>query len=172
MSRNTLLRFSGIAAIAGGVLRVVDAFLTSGVAVHAQQIAYAVTDLMLVFGLCGIYLSRSNRLGWTGLVGFVTSITGILMVRSSELSLFGFSGYLIGATITLLGVVVLGISMMIHTAFPRLAPILWIVSLIAGLIGLATAAKDLGVLVAGVAFGAGFVAAGMRLLSEKSSGGE
>ncbi len=94
MTKNTLLRLSAVAAIVGGVLRVADAFMTAAVAVHIQQVAYVVTDLILMFGLCGIYPSRSNRLGWAGLIGFVASVTGILMVRSSALSLFGpFCGF-------------------------------------------------------------------------------
>src|SRR5712691_5270700 len=99
MTKNTLSRLSAVAAIVGGALRVADTFLTTAVAVQIQQLAYFVTDLMLLFGLCGIYLSRSNRLGLAGLAGFAVSITGILMVRSSGLSLFGLSPYLVGASV-------------------------------------------------------------------------
>lgn len=170
MTKNTLLRLSAVAAIVGGVLRVADAFMAAAVAVHIQQGAYFVIDLMLLFGLCGIYLSRSNRLGWAGLIGFVASVTGILMVRGSVLSLFGLSAYLIGATVTLVGVVAIGTSMLIHAAFPKLAPILWIASLIIGLIGLLFPAMSWGVLLAGVTFATGFIVAGINLFSGTSAG--
>jgi len=124
------LRLSAAAAILGGGLRVADAFLDKS-DIHLQQLAYFVTDTMLILGLCGIYLSRSNRLGLAGLLGFATSITGIVMVRS-----FGPRGYLIGASVTLLGVVVTGVTMLARTAFSRSASILWIVSLTLDLIGL------------------------------------
>ncbi len=169
MNKSTLLRLSAVAAIVGGALRVADAFLTTAVAVHIQQLCYFVTDLMLLFGLCGIYLSRSNRLGLTGLLGFAVSVTGILMVRSSALSLFGLSAYLVGATVTLLGIVVIGAAMLIHAAFPQLAPILWIASLIIGVIGLLPSAMSWGVTLAGVTFGIGFIAAGICLFSDKTA---
>lgn len=163
MSKNSLLRLSAVAAILGGVLRVADAFMTAGVAVHLQQVAYFVTDVLLVFGLCGIYLKGSNRLGWAGLIGFVASVTGILMVRGSVLSLFGLSAYLIGGAITLIGVVAIAVSMLVHAAFPKLAPLLWITSLIIGLVGLLFPAISWAVLLAGVTFATGFIAAGISL---------
>jgi hypothetical protein len=164
MNKDTLVRLSGVAAILGGVLRAVDGLLIASAPPQIQQFAYFFTDLMLLFGLCGIYLTRSHRLGVAGLVGFVLSFTGIIMVRSSALSLFGFSAYLVGASITLFGVVAIGVAMLIEDAFPKLAPILWIASLIIGLIGLLPAAMGWGVTLAGVTFGIGFVAAGISLL--------
>ncbi len=169
MSKNILLRLSAVAAIAGGALRVVDGLLIPSAAIQTQQFAYFLTDLLLMFGLCGIYLTRSNRLGLAGLIGFVLSFTGILMVRSSALSLFGFSTYLVGASVTLLGVVAIGAAMLIHNAFPKLAPILWIASLILGVAGLLPVAMSWGVTLAGVTFGVGFVVAGISLLSDKSA---
>jgi hypothetical protein len=168
MNKNTPLRLSAVAAIAGGALRVSDTFLTTAVAVHIQQLSYFVTDLMLIFGLCGIYLSRSSRLGLAGLLGFAMSITGILMVRSSALSLFGLSAYLVGATVTLLGIVLIGATMLSHAAFPQLAPILWVASLMIGVIGLLPSAMNWGVTLAGVTFGIGFIAAGICLLLDKT----
>jgi hypothetical protein len=122
-----------------------------------------------MFGLCGIYLARSNRLGLAGLVGFVVSFTGTFMVRSSGLSLFGFSAYLVGASVTLLGVVAIGTAMLIHNAFPKLAPILWIASLIIGVAGLLPVAMRWGVTLAGVIFGIGFIVAGISLLLDKTA---
>jgi hypothetical protein len=169
MSKNILLRLSAVAAIAGGALRVADGLLIASASVQTQQFAYFITDLLLMFGLCGIYLTRSNRLGLAGLVGFVASFTGILMVRSSALSLFGFSAYLTGASLTLLGVVAIGTTMLIDGAFPKLAPILWIASLIIGVAGLLPVAMSWGVTLAGVTFGIGFVAAGISLLLDKAA---
>lgn len=151
MTKNPLLQLSALAAILGGALRVADAFWSAGVAAHLLQFACFLTDLMLIFGLCGIYLSRSDRLGLTGLLGFVASITGLLVVRS-----FGPSAYLVGASVTLLGVVAIGVTMLVKAAFPKLAPILWIASLIVGLIGLRPVGMNWGVTLAGVLFGRGF----------------
>jgi hypothetical protein len=160
-----LLRLSAAAAILGGGLRVIDAFLNTADS-YLQQVAYFVTDVMLIFGLCGIYLSRSNRLGLAGLLGFAISITGILMVRT-----FGPAGYLVGASVTLLGVVVLGVAgaMLVKVPFPRLAPALWIASMMIGVVGLFPGARSWGVTLAGVLFGLGFIIAGMALWPSPAS---
>jgi hypothetical protein len=163
MTKDTLLRLSGVAAILGGGLRVVDAFLDKA-DIQLRQVAYFLTDTMLIFGLCGIYFSRSNRLGLVGLLGFATSITGIVMVRS-----FGPRGYLIGASVTLLGVVLIGVTMLARTAYSKSAPILWIVSLIVGLISLVPFGANWGVTLAGVTFGLGFVTAGIELRTAPAS---
>jgi hypothetical protein len=156
MTKEKLLHLSAVGAIVGGGLRIVDAFLDNA---HGYvQVAYFVTDVMLIFGLCGIYLSRSNRLGLAGLLGFAFSITGLLMVRS-----FGQGAYLVGATLTLLGTVVIGIVMLATGAFPKSAPVLWIASLIVGVIGLLPFAGNWGVSLAGIVFGLGFIAAGIGL---------
>jgi hypothetical protein len=167
MSKDALLRLSALAAIVGGALRVADGLFVASAAPQIQQLAYFFTDLMLLFGLCGIYFTQSHRLGLAGLLGFVLSFLGILMVRSSALSLFGFSVYLVGASITLFGVVTISIAMLINDAFSKLAPILWITSLIIGVIGLFPVAMSWGVTLAGVIFGIGFVAAGIAPLFHK-----
>jgi hypothetical protein len=170
MNKATLLRLSAVAAILGGALRIADAFLGSASS-QTQQIAYFATDVMLIFGLCGIYFSRSNRLGFPGLFGFFLAITGILMVRSSALSVFGLSAYLVGASVTLLGVDLISIIMLIRSAFPKVVPALWIASLIFGVLGLFRPLMSWAVPLAGVTFGVGFIAAGIYLFSDRTSGG-
>lgn len=163
------LRLCGVAAIVGGALRVADAFWAATTAVHAQQIAYAVTDLMLLLGLCGVYLPRRKTLGLVGFLGFVASIAGLVIVRSSGLNVIGPNSYLIGATVTLIGVVAMGTVMLVRKAFPRLGPALWIASFVVGLIGLLAAKLSWAVALAGVTFGVGFVVAGINLLQPVST---
>ncbi len=90
-------------------MRVADGLLVASAALQVQRSAYFFTDLMLLFGLCGIYLTRNHRSGLAGLLGFMLSFLGILMVRSSALNLFGFSAYLVGASVTLFDVVSIGV---------------------------------------------------------------
>src|SRR6202162_2371069 len=161
---NLPLRLCGVTAIAGGALRVCDAFLAATTSVHTQQIAYAVTDLMLLLGLCGVYLPRRKTLGLVGFLGFVALIAGFAIVRSSGLTLLGPNSYMIGATVTLIGVVAMGAVMLVRRAFPKLAPALWIASFVVGLIGLMSAKLGLAVVLAGVIFGVGFVVAGINVL--------
>jgi len=160
-----LLRMCAKAAVVGGALRVADAFLTGTKAVGVQQIAYFVTDLMLLLGLCGVYFARRKTLGRVGLLGFVASVTGLLIVRSSGLNVFGPSSYLVGATVTLLGVVAMGSVLLVRGAFPKLGPALWIASFAVGLIGLLTGMMW-AVVLAGMIFGVGFAVVGVNLLQE------
>jgi hypothetical protein len=168
MNKATLLRFSAIAAILGGALRISDAFLAHS-GIQLQQFAYFATDVMLIFGLCGVYFSRSNRLGFAGLFGFFLAITRILMVRSSALSVFGLSAYLVGAAVTLLGVDLISVIMLMRGAFPKIVPVLWIASLLFGVIGLFGAASYWAVPLAGVTLGVGFVVAGAILFSDRDT---
>ena len=165
---NLPLRLCGAAALVGGGLRVADAYLTVTNWVRAQQIAYFVTDLMLIFGLCGVYLPRRKTLGLVGLLGFVASIVGLLIVRTSGLNGLGSNSYLIGATVTLIGVVVIGAVMLVRKAFPKLGPALWIASFVVGLIGLLPTGLSWAVSLAGVIFGIGFIVAGINLLQPGS----
>ena len=164
-----LLRLCAAAAVLGGGLRVVDAYLAVTSAVRVQQIAYFVTDVMLLLGLCGIYFPRRKALGFVGFLGFAAAVAGLLIVRSSSFNGLGPQSYLIGATVTLVGVVVLGMGMLVRVAFPKLAPALWIASAVVGLIGLLSAKLSWAVTLAGVIFGIGFVAAGISLFKEPSA---
>jgi drug/metabolite transporter (DMT)-like permease len=165
---NLATRLGGAAAIAGGELRVADAYLAVTGAVRAQQIAYFITDLLLIVGLCGIYFPRRKTLGVAGLLGFAASIAGLFIVRTSGLNGLGSNSYLIGATVTLIGVVAMGTVMLVRKAFPKLGPALWIASFVVGLIGLLSPKLSWAVALAGVIFGIGFIAAGINLFREES----
>jgi hypothetical protein len=164
-----LLRLCAFAAIVGGALRVADAYLATTGAVRALQIAYFVTDVMLLFGLCGIYFPLRKILGSVGLFGFVAAVVGLLIVRTSRLNGLGSIAYLIGAAVTLFGVVAMATVMLARKAFPKLGPALWIASLIVGLIGLTSTKLSWAVALAGVLFGIGFVVAGINLLQPVST---
>ena len=85
------------------------------------------------------------------------------MVRS-----FGQGAYLVGASVTLLGVVLMSLAMLVRAAFPKLAPMLWIASLIVGVTALPFR-LNWGFTLAGIIFGLGFVAAGIYLKPARAS---
>ena len=151
----------------GGALRLVDAYLATTGAVQAQQITYFVTDLMLALGLLGIYLPRRKILGVVGLLGFVAALAGLLVVRAAVLNGFGPNAYLIGATVTLVGVVAMSAALLARTSFPKLAPFLWMASFAVGLVGLLSAKLAWAIALAGILFGVGFIVAGIHLLQSR-----
>ena len=163
MSEAGTLRLAGLAAIGGGLLRVLAVLIaTTKIPDASLQQVYFAIDFLLLLGAFGVYGKDAAKLGWIGVAGLALFVFGILVVRSPQVSFFGIHGYQSGAAIALLGVTAIG-AMMLARHVARLAPLLWLAALVAGacaatglMIGLATA-------LAGLFFGAGFVAAGLRL---------
>jgi hypothetical protein len=125
------------AAIIGGLMRIAGSFVPGD-----PQMLYPATDIALLLGAAGLWLTR--RGGIAGTIGIGVFVAGILAIR------FGF--YAIGAPVALIGLVVWSIEALFKGA--RVAPVLWIAALIAG---------PFSVVAAGVLFGLGFVAAGVSM---------
>lgn len=159
MRTETLLKLGGIAALAGGALRVASTFTTHLLDPYTLTLTYLVTDVFLLFGLMGWYASRADKLGVNGVVGFAIAVIGILIIRSADL--FPGYGYLIGATALLAGLVVMSIPTLIRRDGPVVAPGLWLLSFLCGLASIAVAPLAI---VSAVLFGAGFICAGIGLL--------
>lgn len=158
MKDEALFRFSGLAAIAGGVLRAANAFTEGVVPGGLLPQLYFATDVFLIFGLVGLYLKARAPIGWAGLAGFVIAVTGLLMVRSGVL----FGGYQTGASVALLGTVLLGLTML-ATRQAIAAPVLWAASLALGVAAMASPTMTWASSLAGVMYGMGFAVAGWRL---------
>jgi hypothetical protein len=159
MQSATLFRLSGAAAVAGGMLRIANTFTLHMFDPHSLALIYLATDVFLLLGLIGWYASRADSLGASGAVGFVIAVVGILVIRSTDL--FPASGYRIGATALLAGLVVASIPILLRRGGPVLAPVLWLLSFVCGLASMVIA--PLATLSA-VLFGAGFICAGFGLL--------
>lgn len=164
METSPFLRLCAGAAIAGGALRVADTFLAVTAAPRVQEIAYWATDVALALGLSGIYLAFRNELKIPGLLSFCVGVAGLLIVRGADAAGLGQNFYLVGASVTLIGVVALGAVLLARTSLSKLGPALWFASLLIGLLGLASAKMSWAVAVAGVLFGLGFVAVGWAVL--------
>ncbi len=88
MSSSSLIRLSGLAAVAGGVLLSVGALLSlatesenlSGSATTAPYaftwLLYLLGAVLLLVGLVGLYVRQSEATGILGLVGFATAFFG------------------------------------------------------------------------------------------------
>jgi hypothetical protein len=160
----TLLWLGALAAIAGGALRIAAGVAPSTMDASSRELLYFVIDALLIAGLMGLYLERRHALGWSGIIGFGVAVLGLLIVRSAHVRFFGVGGYAIGAPVALIGTTLLGVSLALHGT-QRLAAGLWVTSFVIGLVASFGARESWIPLAAGMIFGAGFVAAGLALLS-------
>ncbi|MBI3675679.1 MAG: hypothetical protein HY243_03585 [Proteobacteria bacterium] len=162
MRDETLCRLSGTAAIVGGLLRAANGFAANILSDDILQLVYFATDVVLIFGLAGIYLQARAQVGWFGFAGFVATVIGLLMVRSGAL----FGGYQAGASAALLGTVLLG-GIMLAKRYSIAAPALWIASFALALAAALKPGMGWTAIIAGAVYGAGFVLAGTKLFGKK-----
>ncbi|HTT98598.1 MAG TPA: hypothetical protein VMF58_11155 [Rhizomicrobium sp.] len=159
MQTQTLLRLGGVAAIAGGAMRLGEPLLKRTLTGNALQLSYFAIDVFLLLGLIAWYAWRAEKLGIAGLIGFISGTVGIMIIRSA--ALFAPQGYVLGATLLLLGLVVMNLPALIRWERPICPPLLWLAAFVLGLGSLAYYPLAL---VAGVVFGIGYIFAGVSLL--------
>jgi hypothetical protein len=159
-----LFRLAAAAAIAGGALRVLSSFPLTDDAVALEWL-YTAIDVLLLFGLIGIYLERASKLGFLGLASFAVAVAALSFIGGPDADPFGFSTYQEGATVLAIAMVGLAIAWLRAGERPLVAPACWFASVIAaGVLGwLPDPAPSLGLPAAGVLFGVGFVGAGIDL---------
>lgn len=164
MTPAMLFRLSAAAAVLGGAARIFAAFSLIGDAIALEWL-YTAIDVLLSFGLIGIYLDRAARLGFLGLASFAVGVAALSFIGGPDADPFGFSTYEQGAATLAIAMVGLSIAWLRANERPLAAPLCWFGSVIAvGVLGLLPAPMpSYGLLAAGVLFGAGFVSAGVDL---------
>lgn len=126
---------------------------------------YTGIDVLLLFGLIGIYLARAERLGFLGLTSFGVAVAALSFIGGPDADPFGFSTYEQGAAA--LAIALVGLSLAwIRTGEKPLAPVLcWLGSVIAvGVLNYVPPLSAYGMPLAGALFGLGFVLAGAPLV--------
>lgn len=167
MTDSNLLRLSGLAALLGGVLRITSPFFGMLMPDEALHLMWAGNDLLLLLGTFGLWAATRKATEAWGVVALVTMLIGLVLVRSSAERTFGPNSYGVGAGIWGLGQAILAATLLATRQGYRLASILWLVSLVLGLIG---ERMDLwldGFGWAGILFAAGWICAGLTLVRRK-----
>jgi hypothetical protein len=159
-----LFRLAGVAAICGGALRIVASFPISQGAVTLEWL-YTAVDVLLLFGLIGVYLDRASRLGFLGLASFAVAVAALSFIGGPDADPFGFSTYQEGATALAIALTGLSLAWLRAGERPLAAPACWFSSVIAaGVLGmLPSPLPNYALPAAGILFGAGFVLAGLEL---------
>lgn len=168
MTNAQLFTLSGLAAIAGGLLRIAVAFPVFSDEITLQWL-YTGIDILLTFGLIGIYLDRAARLRALGFFSFVIALAALSFIGGPDADPFGFSTYEQGAATLAIALVGLSLAWMTAGERPLWAPACWFFSVLAaGLLGMVPFLADYHFLVAGVLFGLGFVLAGYDLTRRRA----
>ena len=167
-----LFRFAGAAAIAGGLLRIFASFPLIEDRLTLEWL-YTAIDVLLLFGVIGIYLVRADRLGYLGMASFGVAVAALSFIGGPDADPFGFSTYQDGATALAIAMIGLSIAWLRAGERPWIAPAGWFGSVVAaGVLGrLPDPFPSYGLAVAGVLFGAGFVSAGIDLLTPSAGRG-
>ncbi len=168
MNYSALYRLSGAAAVAGGMLRVASSFPVTQDPVALEWL-YTAIDVLLLFGLMGIYLARAEKLGFLGLASFGVAVAALSFIGGPDADPFGFSTYEQGAYALAIAMLGLSLAWLRAGERPFAAPACWFGSAIAaGVLAMVPALSAYGFIVAGVLFGLGFVLAGLPLLRPRA----
>lgn len=168
---HVLFRAAGAAALAGGALRIASSLplLEDPTALESL---YTAIDVLLLFGVIGIYLARAERLGLLGFASFGVAVAALSFIGGPDADPFGFSTYQEGAAALAIAMVGLSIAWLRVRERPLLPPLLWFASVIAaGVLAMLPAPlPNYGLMAAGVLFGAAFMSAGWDLLRRNFGG--
>ncbi len=164
MKQDALYKLAGFAAIAGGLIDIIRVFpvLTDPI---TREWLYTVIDILLVFGLIGIYLVRAEKLALLGLASFAVTMAGLNFIGGPDADPFGFSTGEQGMAVIAIGMIGFSIAWLRAGERPLSPPLLWLGSAVAaGVLGMMPAPiPDYALKVATILFGAGFVMAGWQL---------
>ena len=158
-----LIRLGGAAAIVGGALRAMTAFIPYVPDSVWQEAVFAVVDIGLLFGLIALYCANAEALGRAGLFIWAIALAALASIVGPDARAFDIDWYFLGAAVFLLALGALAALMIVHRV-SRLAAATWLGALAAGLI-VPTQFHDIAFLASGALLGLGFVFAGIELLN-------
>jgi len=164
MSRAVLIRAGGIAAIAGGLLRAAASFSPGVGSEVERQLLYLVVDVLLLLGLLGFYALRHQDLGWTGALGFLLALSGIVVVRSSR-AIPGLDLYPVGALTVAGGLIVMCVKARRVKTLALWIPLAFVVSATVGVLGTVVSNAAWLFVLSGILFGAAFAGVGQEVWS-------
>jgi hypothetical protein len=166
MSDAMLLRVLGVAAILGGILRIASAFIPWVPGQAWLEGFYFAIDVLLLFGLMGIYFAHRARLGVFGFVAFVIAETGIASIVGPDgvMPEWGVDVYQFGVLIVTAGLTLFAVALLTTRSGAPWAPLSWLASAVVGVATSFGGDPEMGFLVGGVLFGLGFALAGLELM--------
>jgi len=155
--RHSGFHILALAAIVGGILRLIEPLLEHALHGAALHTFYVLIDVFLILGFIGFGMAA----GKPGKAGAAIGVIGLLLIRIGAAT--GQPLYQVGAALALFGGAFIGVDILYRRARSGLAAVLLIGALVLGLAALLQTATP-AAFAAGVAFGLGFVIEGIALL--------
>ena len=168
MPASTLIRLGGFSAIVAGLLRAGSSFipyLTTEQGIFLE-VLYLITDVLILFALLGVYGYQHEKAGVWGFMGFLLALIGTAIIVGPDGSIGNMEMYVVGALMISIGVLLLGIGTWRADQLSRGVPILWILSTVVGIGGFLMSGSGWTLVIAGVAFGLGFLLAGVNIWTD------
>ena len=158
----TWFRLAGLCAIGGAILRIIAAAPSFRLSGQSAESLYLTIDGLLLIGLLGVFSASDRLRRGVGVVGFVISVAGFLLIRTGA-RVGALGEFQTAAAVLALGLAVLGGAALLERGLLRWMGAAWTASLVAGLAG-AAAQVAASLLIAVLLFCLGFGLAGVSLL--------
>lgn len=127
------------------------------------ELLYLIIDVLLLLGLLGIYAYQHEQVGKLGFAGFLPALIGTASIIGPDGKLGSVDLYVAGSLLISLGLCVFSLGVWRAGMLPRAVPLLWIASTVIGIGGFLVNGPPITFLLAGVAFGLGFMLAGLKI---------
>ncbi len=165
MTTDRLIYMAGLAALLGGVLRILAAFVPFEPGLVGLETFYALIDIALLAGLTAFYVLRSEALGALGFAGFLVTFTGLALITGPDGMFAGMDMYEFGVLVIAAGLVLMSIQIVRRRISPVWTGYAWLAAPVLSIAGDAAGYPDRGFIAAGIAFGLGFIGVGLALLA-------
>lgn len=169
ISPHILLMIGAWAAMSGGVLRITTTFIPFTPETAWLEALYALIDVLMLVATIAIYIRYMAVIGLVGLLAAAAAMLGFASIIGPDPVMFGIDFYRLGAGIIVISMALLGVQLL-RAKQQHLAAAFWLLAL-GFAIGFSVLAIPELLVVSGVAFGLGFIAAGARLLQDGEGAG-
>ena len=171
MSRTNLIRWCGLAAVLAGILRLIASFTPTAASV-GLQIFYLAIDVLLLFGVIGLYGFQKKETGRWGFFGFSLALIGAGLLIGHDVDNALVLLYPVAALLFAVGISALAIRSWAAKTLPRWASAFLITSTLVGILGYVIKGFDVLFVISGVIFGIGLIRAGLTVWGDHIMRGE
>lgn len=170
MPTETLIRLGGLAAMLAGLLRAIASFIPASTSPPSAKVElfYLLIDLLILFGLIGIYAHQHRKVRVTGFLGFLLAVSGTALIVGPDGKLGEVEIYVVGSMLITFGLTLFSVASLKAKSLSPVAPLLWLLSTVVGVGGFILKGPALTLVIAGLAFGLGFIVAGNEVWKYRS----